>query len=187
MKRMALIFMVSWAQQVLAQIGFQSGNQFTVHNIYGEIQIRCQTPTESITTTYDCNESTLLPSELDIFIGPRGTMANEVTLYNAQDPRTRRTTAYNAHLGQSASTINLWLRSLLQRPLLSFGVNRIEFELTNGGTLVTKGNFNVSVTRGEAFTCSKTGSFQSNLADDCRNPQRFCSDFFKSQNYCYPF
>ena len=169
-----------------SRVGFQSGEQFFVHNVYAEIRVRCQTPSETMTTTYDCNESILLPVEIDFFTGPRGTRASDVVIFNLQDPRTRRSVGYNAHTGVSKTHINLWVRSVLQRPLLSFGTNHIEFELFDGQSPLSKGQFHVFVSRGASLSCQNVGNFQSNQIMDCQNPQKFCTEFIRSNNYCRP-
>jgi hypothetical protein len=171
---------------VTARVGFESGEQFFVHSAYAEIRIQCQTPSDIMTTTYDCHESILLPTELDFFNGPQDTRASKVTLVNSQDPRTKRIADYDPKAGQSTTQINLWMRSVLQRPLLNLGTNLIEYELFEGNASITKGTFLVSVTRGNSLNCKNTGSFQSNKIEDCQNPQRFCAEFIRVNNYCRP-
>jgi len=186
MSRLALFVACLFSSTGFAKVGFQSGDMFFVHSLFGEIQVSCQTRTETLTTIYDCNESALLPTEVDFFIGPRGNAVQEVRLTNLQDSNSRRVVSYNPQIGQSRGAVNLWLRSVLQRPLLSFGSNQIFYELLDGQTIITSGTFGVTVGRGASFSCDVPGLYRSSSLEDCRNPQKYCSDFFRSNNFCRP-
>jgi len=179
-----ILFFIS--QSVTARVGFESGDHFFVHSVYAEVRVHCHTPSENRTIVYDCHESVLLPTEVDFFNGPRGTRANELILLKIQDPKSKRVAEYNPQIGQSRNQINLWMRSVFQRPLLNLGANLIEFELFENRVSVGKGTFSVLVSRGSSLNCTHTGVYQSNKIEDCQYPQKFCEDFIKVNNYCRP-
>jgi hypothetical protein len=162
------------------QIGFKSGNDLTSHYIYGNIYTYC--PQRS--RIHTCRMDYLEPGDRDKFVHP-AIDADKVTLeaVHQQGSRRSKKASFDAVQGESKKYFNLWLGSLLQRPLLRSGKNTINYNLKKDGTSVKTGTFIVNVKESESKRC-RDRSFHSQSDRDCDNPSFLCQRYFSEQAYC---
>lgn len=185
MMRSVLFFLLSVLLKPANAVGFQSGNSFWGYAIFGEVNLRCQDSISVETVQYKCEDTHLKPATMDYFTGPQGVKANQIELRVIQENKNIRVKkmGYNSVLAMSDSRFNLWANSLLQKPLLDFGVNEIEYRLYNNNSVVYSGRFSIDVKYGGGLVCPKQ-SYQSGNMNDCRQPFSFCQKYFADKNYC---
>jgi len=167
-------------------VGFSSGNQFQSMAIVGPLTVRCIVNGNPHIATFNCRGEVLEPTNYDFFMGPQGVDADQIQLMaKHEDGSTRnKTIKYDSQKGQSTEAFNLWVYSLLQRPLLADGKNAIHYQLTKKGQLVTEGDVTVNVKRVPQATCPH-GSYDSVLPQDCDNEFTNCQRYFRDYNYCH--
>lgn len=176
----SLLSIASFSQQ------FKEGNQFFSTPIYGRVNITCRDmgTGETQHAIYTCNDLRLSPVEYDFFIGPSSIKADSVTITAIQQngKKVEKSSKYSSY--QSTTRMNLWIRSLLQTPLLSDGINKISYKLSFENKVVSEGQFEVTVTRAETRQCPN-GSINSNIMSDCNSPYSACQRYFNEYNYCF--
>jgi len=165
----ALTFLLTFSAHANGQ--FENGSQFTATSYSGEVHMHC--PSQS--QVYFCHENQLSPAEFSYFITDN-TDANEVNIIsNLANGKTREKSA-NIKNGKSTKRLNLWISTLLQRPLLSLGVNHLQYTLKNNDTVVEQGDFSVEVQEGRAKRCAPLHIWGS--TNDCNSQSLACSQYF---------
>ncbi len=166
-------------------VGFQSGSQFWGYAIYGEVILKCTNSEVEEVVDLKCEDSTLRPNSQDFFVGPKGIQATEVELKVVQEDQTVRVRklSYNSATNKSTSKFNLWMNSLLQKPLLAYGSNQVEYKLIRNNTSVNSGRFFVDVKYGGALICPSE-IIITNSIEDCRQPYSVCQRYFADKNFC---
>ena len=166
--------------------GLSGGDQYSAQNIYGRLTLQCATPNGMTTVFTDCRRQILNPGEYAHFVGPQ-TDADHVTLRATREDGSvskAKTAEYDGAEGKSKKTFNLWISTVLQRPLLNFGKNTVTYTLTKNGNKVEEGTFVVNVVDGGKAVCQRSGFYFSNLEDDCKFPSNYCPVYFNENNYC---
>ncbi|MCM2279365.1 MAG: hypothetical protein NDJ89_14920 [Oligoflexia bacterium] len=173
------------SQAGATQTGFEGGNEFEAIAIEGTLAIRCHQGSESDFAIFDCRSEILEPGEYARFVTEPGGAADRVILTATRENGSIRTKSdrFDAAKGQSEGHFNLWISSLLQRPLLNYGANRIHYSLKRDKVEERSGDFIVNVKRGPTRVCAR-GSMTSFRLDDCRIPGFACSQYFERENYC---
>lgn len=169
-----------------ANSGFDQGNRFVASLIEGEVSVTCRDGRQQDFAAYRCYMNILDPSEFAFFRGPKGTNAEKVYLKATREDGTifEKNSRYDSINGISKSRFNLWIETLLQRPLLKMGANEIEYRLTKGDATVARGRFVAEVTQGPDRVCDRRRHYFSNDMNDCRNGNSVCDQFFREENYC---
>lgn len=168
--------------------GLQIGNDLTSHPVVGSIRVTCSDARNHETRYVNCSANYLSPSEFSKFVLDEGERVNadEVTLYYKDHKgRTKsKSSRFDADKGESKKRFNLWIYTLLQRPLLNYyGENEIEYKLEKDGNEVATGSFVVNVEKQETLRCPSASYFSRNM-NDCRSPKNMCSRYFRDYNYC---
>ena len=163
-----------------AQVGFKSGNTMVSNYIYGTIHAYCP----KTSRIYNCRMDYLEPGDRDKFIHP-AIDADKVELVarHEQGSKTKKKGKVDAVQGQSKGYFNLWLGSLLQRPLLRTGQNNISYKLFRKGTEVKSGTFVTQVNKAEAKRC-RDRVYHYSSDQDCQNISFLCQRYFSEQAYC---
>lgn len=182
----ALLLSSGFAQ---ADVGFSKGNTLTAVLSQGEISVHCDAsgpvggPSFGV---FRCQQDLILTGEYDYFQGPAGVIADDVTLTAVHEDGSKRTknVGYDSANGRSSKKINLWIATLLQKPLLDPGVNQVSYVMTRNGKTVATGAFVATVKDGGTKVCSRRGVYWSNSSMDCQSGGSFCSQFFYENNYC---
>jgi hypothetical protein len=165
--------------------GFSTGSKFEVEHLSGELSIYCPGSNPTF-NRINCEADVLAPTEFDYFIGPNIVGATIVQLNNPAMGSRVHKSSYNSTSGKSKKEFNLWIRTLLQRPLLNEGPNTVNYILMNDDKVVLEqGEFKVQVSDGASRTCPD-GQYVSNLPDDCEFSQGYthCMGYFRQYNYC---
>jgi hypothetical protein len=173
----------------MADVGFKSGNDFVSRKIVGQASVTCSGGPgggSEFRMAY-CEQEILDPNEFAYFSGHQGIDAEEVILHAIhEDGSTReKKEGFNSATGLSKDSFNLWIYTLLQRPLLEMGKNTVEYTLIKNGQSVVNGSFVANITRGETRECRQRGHYYSNNPSDCQFPEPVvCPRYFREQNYC---
>ena len=132
------------------------------------------------TRTHYCSAYNLNPSMYTRLVADQSLNANkfEVTATHESGKTRKKKGKFK---GTKSKSINLWIRTLFQRPLLDFGVNKISYKLLKGKTVVDSGSFEVTVDRGERRSCRR--GFIRMSGDDCNNTTSTCNEYFR-RGYC---
>jgi hypothetical protein len=200
MKIMSTLFyfwMLGLPSFAVEDVGFQSGKFFTAIPLRGTLHVSCFEGSKKREVTLNCFNEILSSEEnksatgkdtareRDYFVGPKGVDADQIYLTVVRPDQTQRSQMlpYLSNRGRSSEGFNLWFPSLGQMPLLSIGVNTVTFQMSKRGRVVSTGNFDVTVARGEIKQCSELSVNSANLAD-CDYQYTMCSQYFEENNFC---
>ena len=163
----------SWA------VGFSQGNAIVQRNISGHINVTCSNGGQISQASSYCDGIVSDPDSTDYFVGPEGVSADNVTLLatRADGSTISKSANYDSAQGRSAKRFNLLIRTLLQKPLLKQGMNKVSYSLTAGSQVKSSGDFNVNVSMGPDITC-QSRYFNSFDENDCRIPSNLCQRYF---------
>ncbi|MFA6238572.1 MAG: hypothetical protein WC635_14655 [Bacteriovorax sp.] len=167
--------------------GLSGGEQFSTQKIEGRLSVQCMSNTPGPTSgSAICRGEILNPGEYSYFVGPK-IDADTVTLRAIREDGSESKTKsekYDGSVGKSKKSFNLWISTVLQRPLLGFGKNTVKYKLSKEGITVEAGEFIVNVVDGGKSVCQRTGYYTSTMSSDCSMPQNLCSRYFSENNYC---
>lgn len=169
-----------------AQVGFSLGNEMNAASAAGDITLTCNSDGGgSRTVSFQCRDTFLVPAEYDSFQGPPGVQADTVELEARHEDGTARAkmVSYDSSRSTSKAKFNLWVNSLLQSPLLSYGENRVTYRLRLRGLVVNEGQFTAKVKIGGMYQCIAS-EYVSNTDHDCDQPYTYCQRFFQDKNFC---
>lgn len=126
-----------------------------------------------------------MPTEFDHFFGPIDTGATQVELVVKRADGTIRSKVlgYNNKTGLSEGRFNLWMSSVMQKPLFAIGANQVQYRLLQSGRIVAQGQFQASVQGAGSAVCPYKELY-SNSSADCDQPYSFCQRYFEERNYC---
>jgi hypothetical protein len=163
-------------------VGFADGNQFNSATIRGTLSLTCydRFGNRQYQELY-CEEETLDPVEMSYLTTSEPIDADGVTLSATRKDGSMRmkTQGYDASKMRSTKRFNLWVSSLLQKPLLDVGVNRIEYNFVKNDATVASGTFDATVTRGPMRTCPHGVEMNGQSCDI-----DYCAHYFEDNNYC---
>jgi hypothetical protein len=184
MKKLLLSLLLCSATTFAA--GLSGGDQYSTQNIYGRLNVQCMGPQGSTTAFADCRGQILNPGEYSYFVGPKSE-ADSVTLVATHENGSvskAKTEKYDGQAGKSKKSFNLWISTVLQRPLLDFGKNTVKYTLSENGRVTEQGTFVVTVVDGGRSVCQRIGYYTSASSSDCQFPSNLCSRYFSENNYC---
>lgn len=187
MKNIILLVSLIFSINVLADAGFTAGDEFQAHYIEGNLNLTCYGPQGQIQRTiWRCYDNFLTPAMFTKFYSDTGIDADKVkiTSTNAIGNSRSKTSRFSSNKGQSKSSFNLWVNTLLQKALLGYGINFIEYELLKDGEEVESGEFEVQVVKQPAKYCQNAWYTSYNM-NDCFNPSFVCSRYLHQyRNTC---
>lgn len=165
--------------------GLSIGNNLQTYNVIGDLVVTCESSDFRDTQTFTCRDTVLEPASYAYFIGAKDNGATSVQLVSTRnDGSTRsRSLSYNSATGKSSELANLWMSTLLQRPLLKEGKNVIEYTYFKGSQPLNSGKFDVEVGFAGTRTCQKS-FYTSRDANDCRSPFTVCQKYFEQFSWC---
>ncbi len=167
--------------------GLMSGSEFRASNIGGNVHIDCNSQNGYHSAFTYCNASVLIPRTSDYFFGPKNVKADQVVLERLDSDgkvAVRKKMAYDSKKGQTKKRVNLWIKTLFQKPLLKLGENQIQFVMYNKGEPVFDGYFMVDVVFEGSYQC-KSKYYHFSYDHYCRYPSMVCEQYFVEQNYCF--
>lgn len=187
MKTLIATILLGLSPYAFADGGFTAGNDFEATWIEGEITLRCDDASSgrSDFAHFRCTSEILDPAEYSYFKGPQIDADKVTLLATREDGSTREKSGdYDATAGKSKSSFNLWISTLLQRPLLKTGKNEISWKLTKEGAPVAEGKFDANVKQGKDRSCKYRRTYFSSNINDCSTGGFYCDRYFQDENYC---
>lgn len=171
--------------QAFGSARFSGGDTFEAIDLEADITVSCQEGMERDVRYVTCSESLLNPGEYTYFVGPEGVVADTVKVKSTWEngKGEEKQASYDNDKGRSGKALNLWISTLLQRPLLDYGVNKIDWEMSQSGQTVASGTYDVKVVDKGTRRCP-SGYYSSWTMNDCRFPSSVCDRHFRSYNYC---
>ena len=169
----ALIFSFS---AMATTVGFEHGSDYTSNTYEGNVTASCA----SGTRIHYCSAYDLSPSMYTRLVTSQSLNADRFEI-TATHESGKTKSKKGKFKGTKSKAINLWLRTLLQRPLLAFGVNQITYKITKNGNTVEAGEFEVNVARGERRACRR--GYLRMSGDSCNNSSSVCNEYFR-RGYC---
>lgn len=167
--------------------GFATGNTFQSTLMVGAVKVRCNDRVRGDRSVdFVCRQSRLSPTESDFFQGPMGVTADKVKLTNITEEGSRRSRDedYDGRKGVSRDAFNLWKQTLLRKPLLDNGVNKVSYTLLNRREVVSEGDFVVTVVRQNPLHCEDR-TINSERSSDCDNQMTACDLYFSQAPKCH--
>jgi hypothetical protein len=152
----------------------------------GDVMVRCQGPQGVELKHFYCHDYILEPYEYAYFQTDPLPGAEDVQIESHQpDGQTvRKKSPFNGETGQGTRALNLWIETLLQRPLLSEGINQISYRLLDGGGQTkAEGQFQISVEQLPTRYCP-SGSELGQSQQDCQYSSRICRVYFAHRDWC---
>lgn len=156
-------------------IQIEGGNEVKVNTKEGLVMVRCSDSRgRRRHYSYQCYNSSLSSGNFGaIEVLNTNIDADFVKLQRVGSKYIKGVKYFSQH-SRSERNLNLWIETLLQRPLLVFGENTLKYQFFKNNELVEKGEFNVHVDYGEQIHCG-AGSI---LYSFCPTSFRACDDFF---------
>ncbi len=172
------------SQPVLADVGFEHGNEFQPYSLTGYATVECREGPQYINHTYYCYDTMFDPVEMDRWVGPSGVDADQVTLsVNWNQKERKQTEKYDSKKGKS-ERFNLFVATLFQRPLIHAGVNQVHYTLDKDKKTVQEGDFEVTVKNVQYQKCRDRSYFEWSLQNCQNNDFAVCRKYFRDENYC---
>jgi len=165
-------------------VGFDAGNEYSATPVYGEVSVTCNENGRHDRATFRCRDEILEPFDHVRFVGPDGIDADRVELVSRWESGKTRKKNKGYENGRSFGHFNLWIATLLQRPLLDYGANAVHFVMKKDGKRVAEGDFTATVKKGERRRCGYRPHYWSSNASDCRTGTTVCRRMFREQRYC---
>lgn len=173
MKIISIICALMFSFSVLGA-GLEHGNIYSHVTFEGSVIASC----DDGTRTHYCSAYGLNPSMYTRLVSEQSLNANKFEITATHESGKTRSKK-GKFKGTKSKAINLWVRTLLQRPLLDFGVNQISYKIKKGSNVVESGEFEVTVNRGERRSCRR-GYIR--VFGEC-NTSRVCDEYFR-RGYC---
>ena len=183
--RLFLLMTVFITTSLMAQelVGFKVGNNLESVDLHGDIYVRCFEDSRMSSAYYTCRKNKLFPGAFSKFIYKDKINADEVKLQAIWESGKVVKKKSKFENGESTKRFNLWVLTLLQRPLLAEGKNIVYYSLLKDGAVIKKGLFEVMVNIGNPRTCAY-GSYYSGNSLDCESSFSMCNHNFRRQNNC---
>jgi len=184
MKTALMIYIFSLSSFIYAQdVSFKRGLQIPTIEISGHVSVRCDDGNRgSRNYYYNCYDSSLTNggSYGQIVVNETPIDADWVKLQK-DGTKYIKGSHFNGSTQESKKNFNLWIRTLLQRPLLSMGENLINYTFLKENKEVFSGQMSVQVIEGESRVC-RNGSLW--YRGSCPSVYSACADYFQKYNYC---
>ena len=130
-----------------------------------------------------CSRWTMYPAEF-VYFKAGAVDANKVELMSTQEDGVlkKKSIPYDPIKMRSSSRVNLWIDTVFQDPLLAVGENKIQYVLSKDGQVAEAGDFIAEVTVDQQPRYCPDMVFRSRDDNDCRFPERVCSNYFQRLN-----
>lgn len=175
MKNLFFIFALVFSTTVFSA-NLEHGTAYTHTDFTGSVTASC----DSGTRVHYCSAYGLSPSMYTRIVSSDDFDAKRFQITSQQESGKVRTKKGKMK-GKYSKAINLWVRSVFQRPLLGMGTNQVTITLTNDDDVVSFHTFPVTVTRGERRSCRR--GYVRMFGNDCESQARACDEYFR-RGYC---
>lgn len=182
-----LTLMFALSNAYAAEVELEAGQQFQSVYLSGTVGLWCpNNRLQDSKVSYqlvNCRANVLNPAEFTKARYNGGLEADEISISVTQSTGKRVTKSSRLKNGVSTKQFNLWIRTLFQRPLLDYGINQVEYSVTNDNSLVAAGTFDVEVDTLPDRQC-RHRTYSSPFPSDCNNSLSICDRYFRDENYC---
>ncbi|MCB0415611.1 MAG: hypothetical protein KDD50_14835 [Bdellovibrionales bacterium] len=186
MKSFIILISVFLGQALWAQ-SFEAGNDMQTVKLNGDFTLRCTAGSKYSTRYVYCSDEYLMGGTHQYFLmdgqGKKIDKVNLKSTYSSNGREVKKSVKFDSDKSRSKKRVNLWIETLLQKPMLDYGNNKIEYTAFNGNDVVSSGEFNVNVSLKETRECDHDVIFARNDSD-CDFPDRLCDRYFSRQNDC---
>ncbi|MFL5815756.1 MAG: hypothetical protein ACJ763_19460 [Bdellovibrionia bacterium] len=171
------------SQAFATDTGFEAGNTFTVKQYHGTVSVMCMAPNDHGNYIYACHSEDFQPGLSAKFVTAPGVDADHVTLTSMWEggKTVTKDAAFDSVSGKSGRAFNLWISTLLQRPLLDQGTNIIHYALSKNGKIQSEGGFIATVKALPDSQCSHQTLIESG---NCQNLAWMCERYFNEVAQC---
>lgn len=176
MKGLLALILVLTGGIAQAETTFEHGTVYQSNTYSGNVWVNCSNGRNELR---HCAGYDLEPGMYTRLISGADADRFEVEALHADGSTRTKKGKFNSEEGRSDS-INLWIATLFQRPLLEMGENTIRYTLTKSGDVVEQGEFTVRVESGARQVCP-TGTIW-NPGNDCGSTAYVCDMYFA--RYC---
>lgn len=176
MKGLLALILVLTGGFALAETTFEDGTVYSANTYSGNVWVNCAGQPSELR---HCAGYDLEPGMYTRLISGADADRFEVEALHADGDTVKKKGKFNADSGKS-DRINLWIRTLFQRPLLSMGENTVRYTLTKKGNVVEQGEFTVRVESGARTQC-RTGTIFT--GGSCGSQGYVCDEYFA--RYCH--
>ena len=177
----ALILMTMLMTSSFA-LEFRSGDTFTYQQLRGSVRVQCQDQNRRTQFhTVQCYQNILSPTEMDYVVSEQ-LDADEIKVTSTWESGkvVKKDVKYDTNKDRSKKRLNLWIRTLFQRPLLAPGTNEVTFVAYKDGREVQSRTQSVEVRNGGGKYCP----YYSMYIGSCTQLSFVCSEYFQRFNYC---
>lgn len=184
MKLIALVLGLLLTSSAFGAAGFTAGEEFKANHVEGVLDLTCYGPGQTRRVSWICYDNYLTPAMYTRFYTDSGVDADRVkiTATNEKGKSRSKSSGFKSSKGESSSSFNLWINTLLQRALLSYGDNVISYTLEKDGQEVESGEFDVTVTQEPKRYCQRAWATSHNM-NDCVNGNYICGVYLR--NYAH--
>lgn len=179
MKLALLMFGLLFTQTAMANGNFAKGLNYKANNIQGQVSVYCPNTSRII----NCYDSYLSPGSYSKFTYSGEQKVDKVELEAIYEDGKSRKKSSKMKKNVSKRNFNLWIGSLLQRPLFNYGENIVKYKFSNNGKEVESGELSVQVERTATRYCP-WASYRGFNESDCNNTAAICSNYFRRYNDC---
>lgn len=184
MDKLLVLFSLAFISFQINALNLSQGEEFQATWLSGEATVFCNSGRDHRYSVVRCGMSTLDPVEFD-YIVSRDLDADSITL-NYKDHRGKsrsKKVKYDSKKNRSHKRVNLWIRTLFQRPLLHLGKNEIRFTAFKNGEEIHSVERDIIVRNGGQRICAPRVYHSRNM-NDCIGAS-ICRRFFYDQRYCH--
>ena len=180
MKQLLIIFNFFFVITGYATVEFHRGSLMKTDKIQGEVTIHCRGEQSSL-NTYTCKSNDLAGGNYGQIIVKDEIIEADWLQLQREGSQEIKGTRFDARTGKTKRSFNLWIKTVLQEPLLKFGKNKILYTFSKRRKVVKKGFFFVQVENGDFRQCRNSSA---TYYDTCPNIYTACDDYFYRQTYC---
>lgn len=174
-----------------AEVGFESGNTFTVQPVGGSVTLYCRDYSGGNggfnVRHYNCNNNYISPAVRSRFVNDSGVVAKKVrlTAIRANGKTKTKTKKWNSKKGQTKGRFNLWLISLTQRPLLTYSTESVKYEMVaKSGNVVEEGHFDINIEMKPKIYCANR-AYHVYGSNSCSFPRQYCRRMYLDNINCH--
>jgi hypothetical protein len=160
----------------MADAGFSNGHSIGSILYRGQAHVVCN----GYGTRYVlCDGLGYTPDSHDRFVHTEKVAANKVELVAQHEDGSDKSKSvkYDATKGRS-EWVNLTVSTVLQRPLLEYGVNKISYAMKNGSQVVSRGSFDMELVHLGSKMC-RTVTVFAHTYNECQDDNYICNQYFQ--------
>lgn len=186
MKFIVLILsLFSFSNAFSIDVGLDVGSELNSINLNGSAMVYCS-GTSTTSRFVSCYSSSLDAGVYSRLVVTNGTIdadSVKIVSFHEDGSKRKKSSNFDAASGLSTKRFNLWISTVLQRPLLEYGMNTIIYQFYKGSEMVLEGEFDVHVNQGDRRSCPY-GTIFSTRSSDCEGGSMICDEYFRKYNYC---